>query len=1606
MSLRTQPDNEVPIYVSYNQRGNHYNYDSSDTTNEERRPLYQREVWLDLENIPTIPPAQTPYPGTTGTVTLGISGVSMTLVPGSDRVLQCTDPTIPPGSNRFINMVPANYRGGVYRPTLVDATGRVIPYDPSVWVADGIHSVIEFMYRTPAQLGYTLPLSLSYWQYTGAFAGGGGGGGSITAGLNLGTGAQLYKDVLGTLMRFRTLVAGSGITITTAPDELTISETIIPSIAEYYVSNAGSDAADGLTPSTPFLTLERAVRAVRESGYDVSAFINIISLDLAPSTSMNFGTRGDQLNPPIIRSYPLTPTVYATGLVVLTAVQDPASNLVTITVAGSPGFALGRYISFTSGPLFNYQPFPFAPPIDVDAWVADVNLTGDTVTLALDLMPNPGDTFDLLAPSAQITVRTVCTLYGGVGRNVEFQNITFIMDPPIGFCALATTDIYLLLFGVNMIASGLPSSFIQGIFIPIGGMTAGYQVNSVSQLKYPESKYSRGISLTANQYGLHQTIATEEAYNSITNSVLGSEIGGGASLSSGRFDQILTCAIVGGANMQVSVGHCNIQNLWCIMEPGTTNTALQIFGVGTSARINNLRIQGGNVGLSVDSSEVSLDVSRIESDAQGISILGGNLRATFPIGTDASGNNIPMAVGPASINPISAAIRIRDGGTLISSTTVNVTNNTGYGLYMSGGSSLMCNLSLFADNNTLGGILLEHSTLNVVRLPTNGNLPQPPGVITASNSVTGDGIRAIYSSVLGFANVDAQKNFRAGVYSLDSTLNFSNMLLSSNFITNVPPGSNTTDGGLTLINSTLKHEGNIISSPLDSSSLSTNSVGLYALGSTISGVPLPPTTSFVIKLSGNGGGAGLYLENTTVDWNAAALELRFNNVEGAIISNSAVRMYASTLSVQNNNRSGITLTDSTLEIGTIVVAPPLIEISGHSIGHGVAAIAGSNIIFNNGNFLTAGWLNVNNNNSGGIILESGSSCVVKSGLGSTVSLTGNGVAALSAEDNSEFTFSTNISVNNSLALGINLARGSKLVSLELLQVTNSGNDNINLTGSSSFHTTTLICTGSVRDGIHLESGSIAQINNLLASPFVNIASNSRHNIYVYDSTLRISSAGNAINLNSAGQDAVHLDGASTAYIEGSTIEICTPGGAAGAGSYSIYATNNSQLTMSAATVYAGNNNAESIYLTASHINFPGTTTVQLNNSGASPIYMVSTSSFTAGTGSVVNIDSFPANTAGIVMNGGKFIIDGEINITNIPQPNIGGITIRNAAELSVSTLLISGSSNTVLLSAILGCKITSTSASFVGVGLSSTVKIFDSSFAAQQLQFNEVSFEATNSIISNSGSVSFINNTDIFDVRLLSSKWDVTGNFTAGCNCVGVGKRIELIGSILQVSNLLDIKNDQKIESIALVVDQQSSVMVGGYTTISNFTTGLFIQNGSKFICTSPLGQTIISIDMPGQPLVQHNACIIVDNSILELANARVIGNPTTAGSGCVVIRNGSTAKFTSTVDFVESATYGIHVLNGSNVIFGDIITGVNNLVGGCIIQYNSHVTFLTGTDIRGPSPSDGVKVGVNPAIDWNDPGLQGNNNINNSDMAVSPGTAVQNCTCVVMPAPPIPPGF
>ncbi|MFA6165814.1 MAG: hypothetical protein WC700_04300 [Gemmatimonadaceae bacterium] len=200
---------EKPVLIGYAQVLDAYSY-TDDGVPMERKPLRPGEVWLDYDAIPATPPVPSPWPGTSDGVTVGV--LDEPLVATADPRRFTTDPPA-----RLGLLLPGNMRGAAYRARLRDTAGREIPYDPSVWVADGLELVVAFKTAPPSS-----QLRITYWAYAGRIV-----GDVPVAGVeNEGAGpGAVYDAVVDRVARLRTLEGGSGISVTTGAETIHVADT-------------------------------------------------------------------------------------------------------------------------------------------------------------------------------------------------------------------------------------------------------------------------------------------------------------------------------------------------------------------------------------------------------------------------------------------------------------------------------------------------------------------------------------------------------------------------------------------------------------------------------------------------------------------------------------------------------------------------------------------------------------------------------------------------------------------------------------------------------------------------------------------------------------------------------------------------------------------------------------------------------------------------------------------------------------------------------------------------------------------------------------------------------------------------------------------------------------------------------------------------------------------------------------------------------------------------------------------------------------------------------------------------------------------------------------
>lgn len=414
------PYSEAPIFIEVTQRAQHHHWENDQTT-VERRPIHPHELWADMDSIPTLPPTRSAFPGTpdpSSTVS-GISGVHLVAVPGSATKFQAAV------AGQFQDMVPAGWANSAYQPRLVDSSGSAVPYDPSVWVADGLirgpptnarPAVVEFIFGVPASVDVSAGIYIDYWQYIGQFV---------------------------------------------SPT------TVVPDDVNLFVSAAGSDTAGTGAQLSPFATISHAAAVLRASGWNNTATISLLASGGPYAMEFNLnltqGSLGAQATPLVItgvgNTVVFTHTVSAAG-------SDPASGLITVTDAGASytSAQLGQVLQFTSGALSSYTPFPLFPPISVKVMISEVVSPTELMLPFAQASPAPGDSYTISAVDTQVVI----------------VNTQITSDKPVYF----TNMVWTLAGGFNIISMGGTTELynISGIRLVVTGFGVVVSLTAITQI--------------------------------------------------------------------------------------------------------------------------------------------------------------------------------------------------------------------------------------------------------------------------------------------------------------------------------------------------------------------------------------------------------------------------------------------------------------------------------------------------------------------------------------------------------------------------------------------------------------------------------------------------------------------------------------------------------------------------------------------------------------------------------------------------------------------------------------------------------------------------------------------------------------------------------------------------------------------------------------------------------------------------------------------------------------------------------------------------------------------------------------------------------------------
>ncbi len=860
-----QPPGEKPIFIAYPQRRIHHHYegDGSDSTYE-RRPYARREVWIQDDQIPSTPPPPAPFPGNVVGVVSGISGVVLAPVPGAPTQFQ--------NLAQFTDMVPATYALGAYQPSLQDSQARPVPYNPSVWVADGLRQRIEFPYGVPS--GLKPPFTITYWRYVGTFPTDG---------------------------------------VTPGPP--------VPDTLELYVSAAGNDANTG-TLASPYLTLDRALDDVRTFGWNLTAEIRILSTGGTyswPKTlNVNTGGRGRQRSPIAFRGYNTHPNPGRTlvfSQAVTSASAEIASQIVIVVGPGPYTAAqIGQRIRFTSGPLASAPVGPFGlGSVAVDVPIVAVP-NGTTLIIAwAPTPPNPGDTFVIEALDTTVTTGTALAAIRDADR-FSLVNLMAISSPLTlgGFFVEDAALVQLSAFHVVSAGTFLLSGYLGATFV--GGDTLG-------------SLDATGIaptttSLFVNSGGVGQflsALAEEPEFATYSIQYAGL-LGVGSALSlTGEVSK----SYADGFTIQATAGTSgSIGNLWANngVVQATKGGHLTLAAARITAGILSVTREGAldYSGVLIDASTMSLDSGGVASGTaltfKGasasplLSLNGGSLMdhqdnlvmtpaATFPIVlTGRSSLIVEADLTSSDFNaPGQSGVSLSEGSELVVRGALTVDGNGASGLALTQGSKFTCSGSLSAQNNSSFGLSLTGASGTVNGVTTITNSAQ--GLFLAGSQFTTGILNS--SSNLG-ANIflTAGSLLIAGPTTANVTIDGDE---TSIFLTG---GSRFEVGTLSALNAT----GSCIGI-FQGSALASNDT-VFANGSTsaVAGVHVSGNSSLTIQnnltASTHAAANGILVEFGSTLAVGGSLQASNNGIDGLHVTQNATAS-AGTTTCNSNTRSGI-----------------------------------------------------------------------------------------------------------------------------------------------------------------------------------------------------------------------------------------------------------------------------------------------------------------------------------------------------------------------------------------------------------------------------------------------------------------------------------------------------------------------------------------------------------------------------------------------------------------------------------------------------------------------------------------------------------------------------
>ena len=168
---------QEPAIFVYNLT-NSYDSKVSSTNNSSslRLPTQLNEIWNNYSSIPlTVPTGFTTDGQSIGVVTYHLNNLLSPAVNSPNNIptyatSQVISQVIPPN---FGNNSNPDGVGGSYAPTLTDGSGKIIPYNPNVYILDGINHLLSFPSGLPVGINPN-GMSITYYSYNSTTGGGSG----------------------------------------------------------------------------------------------------------------------------------------------------------------------------------------------------------------------------------------------------------------------------------------------------------------------------------------------------------------------------------------------------------------------------------------------------------------------------------------------------------------------------------------------------------------------------------------------------------------------------------------------------------------------------------------------------------------------------------------------------------------------------------------------------------------------------------------------------------------------------------------------------------------------------------------------------------------------------------------------------------------------------------------------------------------------------------------------------------------------------------------------------------------------------------------------------------------------------------------------------------------------------------------------------------------------------------------------------------------------------------------------------------------------------------------------------------------------------------------